>query len=78
MNELQQLKTLCKFHEAHLNIAQSMFLAHLAHKNDLEDMVWMHLFNWEQAKEAREQAYEKIIHCYFQAVNLKEGVRDAR
>lgn len=76
--DLEALRTLIDFHAAHLHIAQNMYWARATYAAGSEENSWIYLFYWIEAKDARDEAYAKLNPFYFHAINMKEGVRDAR
>jgi hypothetical protein len=74
MNDKQLLDRLCDFFSLQQHIVLSMLDAIEMFERGRDINMWCALFQWCEARDAREECWGRFKHYYPDAIALKEGV----
>lgn len=74
MTDRQLLALLCNFYEVQKHVVLNMMDAIYMFDKSQETPTWYALFQWCEAKDVREEYWDRFKHQYPDAMALKEGV----
>lgn len=73
MTDLKRLMLLCDYLDAQLEVVGCMAAARQHFKVGNEQLSWLYLLEWEEAKDGREELWQKLMGHYMTATMLAEG-----
>ncbi|CAB4154859.1 hypothetical protein UFOVP652_38 [uncultured Caudovirales phage] len=76
MKDEAVLTMLCEYLLAQIDVITCMAYARKSFRLGQEHASWAYLFEWAEATDAREEAWQALRPEYIKAVQLQEGVHE--